>query len=56
MCTATCVHYTYIYIALAIYMRDGSISIQVRDYKVGDLCPCVSLTCECVNALDVWGC
>ena len=25
------------------YMRDGSIHLFVRDYKVGDLCPCVSL-------------
>ena len=36
--------------------RDGSvsatfISIQLlRDYNVSDLCPCVSLTCKCVNA------
>ena len=44
-------------------MRDGSvhfISIQVRDYKVGDLCPCVSLTCKCVNAsignVEHWMC
>ena len=44
-------------------MRDGSvhfISIQVRDYKVGDLCPYVSLTCKCVNAsignVEHWMC
>ena len=29
--------------------RDDSVHLQVRDYKVGDLCPCVSLTCKCVN-------
>ena len=28
-----------------IYMRDGSVHLQVRDHKVSDLCPCV-----CVNA------
>ena len=34
--------------------------IQVRDYKVGDLCPCVSLTCKCVIAsignVEHWMC
>ena len=30
----------------SIYMRDGSVHLflQVTDYKVGDLCPCVSLS------------
>ena len=42
-------------------MRDGSIHLfLVRDYKVGDLCPCVSLTCKCVNAsignVEHWMC
>ena len=46
-----------------IYTRAGSvhfISIQVRDYKVGALCPCVSFTCKCVNAsignMEHWMC
>ena len=34
--------------------------LQVTDYKVGDLCPCVSLTCKCVNAsignVEHWMC
>ena len=46
-------------------MKDGSVSttflsIQVRDYKVSDLCPCVSLTCKCVHAsignVEHWVC
>ena len=32
----------------------------LRDYKVSDLCPCVSLTCKCVNAsignVEHWMC
>ena len=40
----------------SIYMRDGSIHL----FWVGDLCPCVSLTCKCVNAsigsVEHWMC
>ena len=45
-------HVTYVVVDIAVVSR------QVRDNKVGDVCPCVALTCtcKCVNASIGTGC
>ena len=57
-----CIHMVY-QRKIALVARLGGLAPArptSEDYKVGDLCPCVSFTCKCVNAnignVEHWMC